>query len=154
MFDCLQLSDLRARLHATPGLQTFHVSGGLALCSCVCLQARRMLVQLLRYDPSLTHPGMCRGPVDALPCEWWVVPSCYVCINRVWSSWSCLRHPMWLLQVLCPCVLLLGVYSSVCLALACAGQPGFGAGSGAPSVMLAYCKHLWNSGERREALSR
>jgi hypothetical protein len=35
-----------------------------------------------------------------------------------------------------------------------AGQPGFGAGSGAPSVMLAYCKHLWNSGERREALSR
>jgi FKBP12-rapamycin complex-associated protein len=49
-----------------------------------------MLIQLLRYDPSMTHPG----------------------------------------------------------------QPGFGAGSGAPSVMLAYCKHLWNSGERREALAR
>jgi hypothetical protein len=31
---------------------------------------------------------------------------------------------------------------------------GYGAGSGAPAVMLAYVKHLWATGARREALSR
>lgn len=34
------------------------------------------------------------------------------------------------------------------------GQPGYGAGSGAPGVMLAYCKHLWATGQRNDALSR
>lgn len=34
------------------------------------------------------------------------------------------------------------------------GQPGYGAGSGAPAVMLAYVKHLWATGDRKEALSR
>eukprot|EP00878_Enallax_costatus_P008272 GHUV01008648.1.p1 GENE.GHUV01008648.1~~GHUV01008648.1.p1 ORF type:complete len:2405 (+),score=620.50 GHUV01008648.1:939-7217(+) len=34
------------------------------------------------------------------------------------------------------------------------GQPGFGAGSGAPSVMLAYCKHMWATGQRNDALAR
>lgn len=34
------------------------------------------------------------------------------------------------------------------------GEPGYGAGSGAPAVMLAYAKHLWATGERREALAR
>jgi hypothetical protein len=34
------------------------------------------------------------------------------------------------------------------------GQPGYGAGSGAPAVMLAYVKHLWATGDRKEALLR
>eukprot|EP00879_Flechtneria_rotunda_P007003 GHRR01007352.1.p1 GENE.GHRR01007352.1~~GHRR01007352.1.p1 ORF type:complete len:2075 (+),score=775.15 GHRR01007352.1:2-6226(+) len=34
------------------------------------------------------------------------------------------------------------------------GQPGYGGGSGAPAVMLAYTKHLWATADRREALSR
>ncbi len=32
--------------------------------------------------------------------------------------------------------------------------PGFGAGSGAPAVMLAFVKHLWATGSRPEALAR
>ncbi|GLC61314.1 hypothetical protein PLESTB_001742500 [Pleodorina starrii] len=34
------------------------------------------------------------------------------------------------------------------------GQPGYGAGSGAPHVMLAFLKHLWTQGQRTEAYSR
>jgi len=32
--------------------------------------------------------------------------------------------------------------------------PGYGAGSGAPPVMLAFVKHLWATGSRQEALAR
>jgi hypothetical protein len=32
--------------------------------------------------------------------------------------------------------------------------PGYGAGSGAPAVMLAFVKHLWATGSREEALLR
>ncbi|KIY91810.1 FKBP12-rapamycin complex-associated protein [Monoraphidium neglectum] len=32
--------------------------------------------------------------------------------------------------------------------------PGYGAGSGAPAVMLAFVKHLWSTGSRQEALGR
>ncbi|GBF92738.1 hypothetical protein Rsub_05107 [Raphidocelis subcapitata] len=32
--------------------------------------------------------------------------------------------------------------------------PGYGAGSGAPAVMLAFVKHLWATGSRQESLSR
>lgn len=32
--------------------------------------------------------------------------------------------------------------------------PGYGAGSGAPAVMLAFVKHLWATGGRQEALAR
>lgn len=34
------------------------------------------------------------------------------------------------------------------------GQPGYGAGSGAPAVMLAYLKYLWAQGERSQAFRR
>ncbi|EFJ44271.1 target of rapamycin, growth-regulatory PI3K-like protein kinase [Volvox carteri f. nagariensis] len=34
------------------------------------------------------------------------------------------------------------------------GQPGYGAGSGAPHVMLAFLKHLWTQGQRTEACNR
>jgi FKBP12-rapamycin complex-associated protein len=34
------------------------------------------------------------------------------------------------------------------------GVPGYGAGSGAPHVMLAFLKHLWTQGQRTEAYSR
>lgn len=34
------------------------------------------------------------------------------------------------------------------------GQAGYGAGSGAPNVMLAWLKHLWGLGKRVEAFSR
>ncbi|GIL44136.1 hypothetical protein Vafri_1666 [Volvox africanus] len=34
------------------------------------------------------------------------------------------------------------------------GQPGYGAGSGAPHVMLAFLKHLWTQGQRAEAYYR
>ncbi|GIL87381.1 hypothetical protein Vretimale_1690 [Volvox reticuliferus] len=34
------------------------------------------------------------------------------------------------------------------------GQPGYGAGSGAPHVMLAFLKHLWTQGQRTEAFNR
>lgn len=34
------------------------------------------------------------------------------------------------------------------------GTPGFGAGSGAPTVMLAYLKHLWATGQKADAFSR
>lgn len=32
--------------------------------------------------------------------------------------------------------------------------PGYGAGSGAPNVMLAYLKHIWMKGQRPSAYSR
>ena len=35
-----------------------------------------------------------------------------------------------------------------------AGQEGFGAGSGRPLVMFAYCKHLWGVNSREEAFQR
>ncbi|PNW79096.1 hypothetical protein CHLRE_09g400553v5 [Chlamydomonas reinhardtii] len=35
-----------------------------------------------------------------------------------------------------------------------AGNPGYGAGSGAPHVMLAFLKHLWTQGNRTEAYNR
>ena len=34
------------------------------------------------------------------------------------------------------------------------GQPGYGAGSGRPEVMLAYVKHQWSLGNRRDAFAR
>ena len=34
------------------------------------------------------------------------------------------------------------------------GQPGYGAGSGRPEVMLAYVKHQWWLGNRRDAFAR
>lgn len=34
------------------------------------------------------------------------------------------------------------------------GTNGYGAGSGAPNVMLAFLKHLWATGEREEAFGR
>ncbi len=34
------------------------------------------------------------------------------------------------------------------------GVPGYGAGSGAPHVMLAFLKHLWTQGQRTEAFNR
>ena len=33
-------------------------------------------------------------------------------------------------------------------------QAGFGAGSGAPHVMFGYLKHLWATGDRKDALHR
>ncbi|GAX78992.1 hypothetical protein CEUSTIGMA_g6432.t1 [Chlamydomonas eustigma] len=36
----------------------------------------------------------------------------------------------------------------------CAGDSGYGAGSGAPNVMLAYLKHIWLSGHRQDAFGR
>lgn len=33
-------------------------------------------------------------------------------------------------------------------------EPGYGSGSGAPHVMLAYLKHIWIMGQRQEAYSR
>lgn len=35
-----------------------------------------------------------------------------------------------------------------------AGIPGFGAGSGNPSVMFGFLKHLWHTGEQEQALAR
>ena len=35
-----------------------------------------------------------------------------------------------------------------------AGQAGYGSGSGAPNVMLAFLKHTWITGERKEAYYR
>ena len=34
------------------------------------------------------------------------------------------------------------------------GSPGYGAGSGQPDVMLAYVKHQWSLGNRRDAFAR
>lgn len=34
------------------------------------------------------------------------------------------------------------------------GVPGFGAGSGASSVMFGFLKHLWYTGEQSQALAR
>lgn len=34
------------------------------------------------------------------------------------------------------------------------GVPGFGAGSGAPSVMFGFLKHLWYTGDKSQALLR
>ena len=34
------------------------------------------------------------------------------------------------------------------------GAPGFGAGSGAPSVMFGFLKHLWYTGEQKQGLLR
>lgn len=33
-------------------------------------------------------------------------------------------------------------------------QQGYGAGSGAPHVMFGYLKHLWATGDRKDALQR
>lgn len=33
-------------------------------------------------------------------------------------------------------------------------QAGYGAGSGAPHVMFGYLKHLWATGDRKDALHR
>ena len=33
-------------------------------------------------------------------------------------------------------------------------QQGYGAGSGAPHVMFGYLKHLWATGDRKDALHR
>ena len=33
-------------------------------------------------------------------------------------------------------------------------EPGYGAGSSCPNVMLAYLKHMWITGHRQEAYSR
>jgi hypothetical protein len=33
-------------------------------------------------------------------------------------------------------------------------QAGYGAGSGAPHVMFGYLKHLWATGDRKDALQR
>ena len=34
------------------------------------------------------------------------------------------------------------------------GKPGFGAGSGRPKVMFAFVKHLWHTGQKRQAFMR
>ena len=33
-------------------------------------------------------------------------------------------------------------------------EPGYGAGSNSPNVMLAYLKHIWITGQRQEAYAR
>ncbi|GFR45445.1 hypothetical protein Agub_g6841, partial [Astrephomene gubernaculifera] len=40
------------------------------------------------------------------------------------------------------------------MAISQPGAPGYGAGSGAPHVMLAFLKHLWTQGQRGEAYNR
>ena len=35
-----------------------------------------------------------------------------------------------------------------------AGQPGYGAGSGAPELMFGFLKHLWATQSRQDALQR
>ncbi|KAG2491268.1 hypothetical protein HYH03_010473, partial [Edaphochlamys debaryana] len=40
------------------------------------------------------------------------------------------------------------------MAITLPGVPGYGAGSGAPHVMLAFLKHLWTQGQRTEAYAR
>ncbi len=34
------------------------------------------------------------------------------------------------------------------------GQPGYGGGSGKPDIMFGFVKHLWQCGDRHDALSR